>query len=76
MMLEVALCGFGIAYGPSFVFAKHVAAGDLVPVLPSYSTPVMPLQAVTPSAKHVNAKTQLFIDRLTLAFANPSPWDR
>ena len=76
MMLEVALCGFGIAYGPSFVFAKHVAAGQLIPVLPSYTTPVIPLQAVTPTAKHVNVKTRLFVERLQLAFGSPAPWDR
>jgi DNA-binding transcriptional LysR family regulator len=75
MMLEVALCGFGIAYGPSFVFAKHLAAGELVPVLPAYTCPVIPLQAITPTAKHVNIKTRLFIERLTRAFANPTPQD-
>jgi DNA-binding transcriptional LysR family regulator len=76
MMLELALAGFGIAYGPSFVFAKHLAAGELVPVLPSYTCPVLPLQAITPTAKHVNIKTRLFIERLALAFAKPTPWDR
>jgi DNA-binding transcriptional LysR family regulator len=72
MMLEVALQGFGIAYGPSFVFAKHLAAGELVPVLPSYTCPAFPLQAITPTAKHVNIKTRLFIERLARAFATPT----
>jgi DNA-binding transcriptional LysR family regulator len=76
MMTEVALCGFGIVYGPTFVFAKHLEAGDLVPVLPAYSNPVLPLHAVTPAAKHVNVKTRLFIERLQLAFGSPAPWDR
>ncbi len=73
-MTEVALCGLGIVYGPTFVFAKHLAAGELVPVLPSYSNPVLPLHAITPTAKHVNVKTRLFIERLKLAFENPPPW--
>jgi DNA-binding transcriptional LysR family regulator len=76
MMLEVALAGFGIAYGPSFVFAKHLAVGDLVPVLPSYTCPALPVQVITPTAKHVNIKTRLFIERLSLALAKPAPWDR
>ena len=76
MMLEVALSDFGIAYGPSFVFAKHLASGDLVPVLPSYSCPGLPVQAITPTAKHINIKTRLFIERLSLAFAKPAPWAR
>ena len=32
VMLEIALAGFGIVYGPSFVFAKHLERGELVPV--------------------------------------------
>jgi DNA-binding transcriptional LysR family regulator len=76
MMLEVALCGFGIVYGPSFVFAKQLAAGALVPVLPAYTCPVVPLQAITPTAKHVNIKTRLFIERLALAFADHRPDSR
>jgi len=75
MMAEVALQGVGIVYGPTFVFGKHLEAGDLVPVLPSYTSPVLPLNAITPTAKHVNAKTRLFIERLKLAFGNPPPWD-
>ena len=76
MMLEVALAGFGIVYGPSFVFAKHLAAGTLVPVLSSYSTPVLQLHAITPTAKHLNIKTRLLIEKLIQAFENPAPWHR
>ena len=76
MMTEIALCGVGIVYGPTFVFAKHLESGDLVPVLPSYTNPTLPLHAITPTAKHVNVKTRLFIERLKLAFGNPAPWDR
>lgn len=76
VMLEVALAGFGIVYGPSFVFAKHLERRELMPVLGGYTSPVLPLHAFTPTAKHVNAKTRLFIERLRLAFDAPAPWDR
>jgi DNA-binding transcriptional LysR family regulator len=66
----------GIVYGPTFVFGKHLATGELVPVLPAYTNPVLPLQAITPTAKHVNLKTRLFIERLKSSFGNPPPWDR
>jgi DNA-binding transcriptional LysR family regulator len=75
MMTEIALCGCGIVYGPTFVFAKHLKSGDLVPVLPAYTSPTLPLHALTPTAKHVNVKTRLFIERLKLAFMDPVPWD-
>lgn len=76
VMLEVALSGFGVVYGPSFVFANHLQRGELVPVLGDFTSPVLPLHAITPSAKHVSLKTRLFIDQLKLAFAAPAPWER
>ena len=76
MMLEVALAGLGIVYGPGFAFARHLAAGNLVPVLASYTLPVLPLQAVTPTAKYMNVKTRLFIERLALAFKEAAPWNQ
>jgi len=68
VMLEVALCGSGIVYGPDFVFAKSLAEGRLVPVLAAYTGASLPLHAITPTSKHVNFKTRLFIDRLKQAF--------
>ena len=38
-LLAAALRGTGIAYGPSFVFGAHIAAGDLVTLLPDHRTP-------------------------------------
>lgn len=76
VMLEIALAGFGIVYGPSFVFAKHLERGDLVPVLSNFPSPVLPLHAITVSAKQVNLKTTLFIEELKRAFASPAPWER
>jgi DNA-binding transcriptional LysR family regulator len=76
VMLEVALAGFGIVYGPDFVFAPQLARGELLPVLPDWRSPELPLHAITPSAKQVNAKTRLFIERLRLAFEAPAPWQR
>jgi DNA-binding transcriptional LysR family regulator len=76
MMLEVALRGFGIVYGPSFVFAKHLETGELVHTLADFESPYLPLHAITPTAKHVSQKARLFIERLTLAFGESPPWER
>ncbi len=75
MMLEVAAAGFGIAYGPSFVFAPHLARGELVQVLPRHASPELPLNAVTATARHVPRKAALFIERMTAAFAGTPPWE-
>jgi DNA-binding transcriptional LysR family regulator len=74
VMLEVARAGFGIAYGPDFVFAEALSRRELVQVLPGYASPSLPVHAVTPTARHVNAKTRLYIERLRTAFATPAPW--
>ncbi len=76
MMLEVALAGFGIAYGPSFVFARHLQTGELIHTLPDFKSPELPLHAITPTAKHVPQKARLFIERLTQAFEDSPPWER
>ena len=76
MMLEVALTGFGIAYGPSFVFANHLQSGQLVHTLPDFKSPDLPIHAITPTAKHVPQKARLFIERLTKAFGHDPPWER
>lgn len=55
MMTEVALCGFGIVYGPTFAFANHLAAGKLVPVLTSYTNPALPLHAITQACQRQDA---------------------
>jgi DNA-binding transcriptional LysR family regulator len=74
MMAKIALAGTGVVYGPAFVFAEHLRSGALVRLLSEYSSPVLPLHAITPNAKHVNLKTRLFIERLRLAFAPKAPW--
>lgn len=76
MMLELALAGCGVAYAPSFVFAGHLARGELVQVLPAFASPELPLHAVTPTARHVPLKVRLLIDRLAAAFEGTPPWER
>lgn len=76
MMLEVALGDFGIAYAPSFVFARHLERGDLLQVLPAFHCPDLPLQAVMPSGRHIAQKARLFVDRLAAAFEGVAPWER
>ena len=76
LMLEIVRSGFGIAYGPDFVFADALTRGDLIQVLPDYPSPLLPISVLTPTARHVNAKTRLYIEALQTAFASPAPWER
>ncbi len=75
MLLSAALAGAGVAYGPSFVFAKPVARGDLVALLPDFRTAELAVHAVYPSARHVPMKLRRFIDHLAESFGDAPPWD-
>jgi LysR family transcriptional regulator for bpeEF and oprC len=45
-----------------FVAAHHVAGGALVPVLPGWRCPSLPLHLVTPGARKRAARVQAFMD--------------
>jgi len=77
MMAEAALAGMGVAYGPSFAFAAHLEQGALVQVLSQYLTPVLPIHAITPTARHVPQKVRAFRDRLSDGFGRDNaPWEQ
>lgn len=60
--LECAIGGAGVALVPHFAAKPHVAAGNLVRVLPEWSAPDRPIYAIYPSRRHVPAKLRLFLD--------------
>lgn len=62
LLLESALAGTGIAYGPSFVFCEHIKQGRLIELLPAYKTTELTIQAVYPSAIRIPFKVRSFVD--------------
>ena len=76
MLLEAALAGAGVAYGPSFVLSESLARGELVALLPDFRTAELTVYAVVPTARHVSLKVRTFLDRLTTDLGDPPPWDR
>ncbi|VFU09113.1 LysR family transcriptional regulator [Methylocella tundrae] len=75
MMLAAAIAGAGVAYGPSFVFGRSVAAGELVALLPHYKTTDLAIHAVYPTKRHVSLKLRSFVDHLITNFGGTPPWD-
>jgi DNA-binding transcriptional LysR family regulator len=76
ILLNAALDGVGVAYGPTFVFGEYLERGELVALLPQYRTLELAIHAVYPSSRHVTLKARRFIDRLVVAFGANPPWDR
>lgn len=72
VLLEAARTGLGITFGPDFIAAPAVEAGEMVPVLPQWYAPGA-LWVVYPHRRHVSAKVRAFVDFMAAAFVDP-PW--
>lgn len=64
-----ALAGIGIALNARWLFERELAEGALVELFPEHCPVPMPIHAVLPSGRHVAARTRLFVDHVTAAFA-------
>lgn len=76
MLLSAALAGGGVTYGPSFVFGRAIAAGDLVALLPDHQPTELTIHAVYPTKRHVSLKLRSFVEHLIASFGGVPPWDR
>ena len=59
-----AINGLGVAFSPTLLMNASVRAGALVPVLPEWSSPEIPIHAVFPSQRYLAPKVRFFIDYL------------
>lgn len=75
LLLSAVLSGAGIAYGPTFVFGQHLKGGELVNVLPNYSTTELAIHAVYPASRHVPLKARRFSEFLAAEFGTNPAWD-
>lgn len=62
LLMEAALGGTGIVYGPCFVFREHIRQDQLIELLPDYRTSELTIQAVYPSAMRIPFKVRTFVD--------------
>lgn len=71
--LAACLAGAGVGAHARFTVARHLAHGELVPVLPEWGAGVRPLQVVYPSNRHLSARLRVFVDwTVELAASTPS----
>src|SRR5699024_1178607 len=76
LLNEACIAGRGIGLLPSFISAPDMLAGQLVPVLPTYSPKGTAVHAVYPHARHLAPKVRVFIDFLVERFGPQAPWDQ
>jgi DNA-binding transcriptional LysR family regulator len=63
-LLAMARSGLGVALLASWLVDASVRAGRLVELLPEYSAPTAPIQALTAPVSHMPARVRLFLDFL------------
>lgn len=59
--IACALAGAGLIQIPEFDVREHLAAGELVRVLPDANPPPMPVHFVYPHRRHLSRRLQVFI---------------
>lgn len=65
---EATLAGLGIGLIPSFMVKAEIKAGQLLPVLPEWSTPDGHFFAVYPSRRFLTARLRALLDHLKASF--------
>lgn len=67
---DMAVASLGVALLPDFQAAPFVAARQLVPVLPGWSSPSVEVHVVVPSARLMSATVRAFVDLAATRVAN------
>jgi DNA-binding transcriptional LysR family regulator len=69
VMRTAAVTGLGLWMCPPFIVSDLLASGELMALLPEYSTPEMEIVALYPHRRQLSAKVRLFLDMLVDQFA-------
>ncbi len=72
LLMRLACAGAGITALDDIYAAGHVQSGTLVPVLPQWSLPEIPLWLVFPGRRLMPARTRALIDALQRKFSDAS----
>ncbi|MBY0412075.1 MAG: LysR family transcriptional regulator, partial [Burkholderiaceae bacterium] len=72
-LMRAALAGGGIALQPPYLVNPYLHTGVLQAVLPQWSLPVMTIQALYPSRRHLSPAVRALLDFLVQRFADV-PW--
>jgi LysR family transcriptional regulator, regulator for bpeEF and oprC len=62
--IACCLAGLGLIQIPAYDVRSHIAAGDLVEVLPEYQAAHMPMTLLYPHRQHLSRRLQVFADWL------------
>jgi len=72
---DVATAGGGITLIQDFMVHEYISSGQLVRILPEWTTSPIEVHAVYPARQNLPPRLTLFLDHLAKAL-NPPPWNR
>lgn len=67
--LSAALAGHGIIQVPYFMVREHLSSGAMLPVLPEWRVPPLPLHVVYQPNRHLSTRLRVFVDWTAQLFA-------
>ncbi|MEO9946586.1 MAG: LysR family transcriptional regulator [Paraglaciecola sp.] len=65
---NACLAGLGLIQVPKYRILKELALGELIPVLPQYTPPPMPVSALYPQNRHLSPRIRAFVNWLQEIF--------
>ncbi|MBX9872834.1 MAG: LysR family transcriptional regulator [Burkholderiaceae bacterium] len=68
-MIAAVLAGLGVGQIAAFTALPLIARGELVQVLPDWTSPTIPLYVVYPPNRHLSAKVRAFVEWAAQLFA-------
>lgn len=68
--ITACAAGLGIIQAPSFMARPQLASGAVVPVLPEWSRPAVPLYVVYAPNRHISNRLRVFVDWIAALFGN------
>jgi len=74
-LLTAAISGIGIAYLPSFLYAKAMAEGLVEDAIPDLPLEVQGIYAIHPQSRLIDPKVRAFTDFVACRFAGKGPLD-
>jgi DNA-binding transcriptional LysR family regulator len=75
VLMQAAIRGFGLAYGPTFICAEALAGGQVRRVLADFPIPDLGIYAVLPGNRHVPHRVRVLMDFLAERLGSSPPWE-
>ena len=75
VLMQAAIRGFGLAYGPTFICAEALARGQVRRVLADFPIPDLGIYAVLPGNRHVPHRVRMLMDFLAERLGSSPPWE-